>query len=79
MQETLEQLRSEGYYDRYDYYMDLWKNGAISAPDIVYTSKTTQQLVCCEVITGNYKDSDINAKEFASELLDVKIEYVNYI
>lgn len=79
MAEALEQLKNEGDYDRYDYYMDLWKNGAISAPDIVYTSKTTQQLVCCEIITGNYKDSDISAKEFASELLEVEIEYVNCI
>lgn len=79
MAEALDQMRQEGDYDRYDYYMDLWKNGQIGAVDIIYTSKTTQQLVGVEVVTSNYKDSDIQGKEICSEILDVEVEYVNII
>lgn len=77
MQELLDNMRTEGDYDQYDYYMDLWNQGKISAPDIVYVSSTTQKLVCCEVVTNNYKDADIEAKEVASEILEVQIDYVN--
>lgn len=77
MAELLDQMKQEGDYDQYDYYMDLWKNGLISAPDITYISKTTNQLVCCEVVTGSYKDSDIEAKEVAGEVLETQIEYIN--
>lgn len=77
MQELLDNMRTEGDYDQYDYYMDLWAQGKISTPDIVYVSSTTQELVCCEVVTNNYKDADIEAKEVASEILETKIDYVN--
>lgn len=77
MLELIDQMKQEGDYDQYDYYMDLWKQGKISAPDIVYVSSTTQELVCCEVVTNNYKDADIEAKEVASEILEVQIDYVN--
>ncbi len=76
MQELLEQMRNEGDYDRYDYYMDLWKEGKISAVDVAYTSVKTGELVCCEVVTNSYKDSDIAAKEVCGEILQTEIEYV---
>ena len=63
MLEALTQMRDEGEYDSYDYYIDLWKKGLISAVDITYTSVHTGERVCCEVVTNNYKDSDIAAKE----------------
>jgi hypothetical protein len=57
--------------------MDLWDKGAISAVDIVYTSSSTNSIVAIEVVTNSYKDSDIEAKEVCSELLETQIEYVH--
>lgn len=76
MAETLEQMKNEGDYDQYDYYMDLWKAGLVSAVDVVYTSVKTGELVCCEVVTNSYKDSDIAAKEVCGEILQTEVEYV---
>ena len=76
MAEALEQMKNEGDYDQYDYYMDLWKTGLISAVDVVYTSVKTGELVCCEVVTNSYKDSDIAAKEVCGEILHTEVEYV---
>lgn len=76
MLEALAQMRNEGDYDRYDYYTDLWKKGLISAVDITYISAHTGEMVCCEVVTSNYKDSDIAAKEVCGEILQTEIEYV---
>lgn len=76
MEEALEQMRQEGDYDQYDYYMDLWKAGLISAVDVVYTSAKTGEMVCCEVVTNSYKESDIQAKEYCGEILQTKVEYV---
>lgn len=76
MAETLEQMKNEGDYNQYDYYMDLWKAGLISAVDVVYTSVKTGELVCCEVVTNSYKDSDIAAKEVCGEILQTEVEYV---
>ena len=76
MQEALEQMRQEGDYDQYDYYMDLWKAGLISAVDVVYTSVKTGEMVCCEVVTNSYKDSDIQGKEYCGEILQTEVEYV---
>lgn len=76
MAEALEQMKNEGDYDQYDYYMDLWKAGLISAVDITYTSVQTGEMVCCEVVTNSYKDSDIAAKEVCGEILQTQIEYV---
>lgn len=75
MMEALEQMKNEGDYDQYDYYMDLWKAGLISAVDITYTS-AQGEMVCCEVVTNNYKDSDIAAKEVCCAILQTEIEYV---
>ncbi len=72
----LDQMRTEGDYDQYDHYMDLWKEGLISAVDITYTSIKTGEMVCCEVVTNSYKDSDIEAKELCGEILHTEIEYV---
>lgn len=77
MAELIDNMRAEGDYDQYDYYMNLWKNGLISAPDVTYISKTAHELVCCEVVTNSYKDSDIESKEVAGEVLQTQIEYVN--
>lgn len=76
MAEALEQMRNEGDYDQYDYYMDLWKAGLVSAVDVTYTSAQTGELVCCEVVTNNYKNSDIAAKEACGQILQTEIEYV---
>ena len=76
MAEVLEQMRNEGDYTQYDYYMDLWKAGLISAVDVTYISSKTGELTCCEVVTNNYKDSDIAAKEVCGEILQTGIEYV---
>ena len=57
--------------------MDLWKQGKISAPDIIYKSSITNRLVCCEVVTSSYKGSDIEAKEVSAEILEVEIDYVS--
>ena len=76
MEEALEQMRQEGDYDQYDYYMDLWKAGLISAVDVVYTSVKTGEMICCEVVTNSYKDSDIQGKEYCGEILQTEIEYV---
>jgi hypothetical protein len=77
MLELIENMRNEGDYSQYDYYMDLWDKGAISAVDIVYTSSSTNSIVAIEVVTNSYKDSDIEAKEVCSELLETQIEYVH--
>lgn len=79
MEEALEQMRSEGDYDRYDEYMELWKQGAISAVDIVYVSSKTNMVTGIEITTGSYKDSDISAKEICSEILEIEVEYVNVV
>lgn len=76
MQELLEQMRTEGDYDQYDHYMDLWKEGMVSAVDVAYISAKTGELICCEVVTSSYKDSDIEAKETCGEILQTEIEYV---
>ena len=79
MEEALEQMRQEGNLDQYDYYMDLYREGKISAPDITYTSSVTQELVCIEITTGSYKEEDIQAKETFSEIVKTEIEYVNVV
>ena len=79
MLECLEQMRNQGEYDRYDEYMELWKQGAISAVDVVYVSSKTNMVVGVEITTGSYKDSDISAKEICSEILDIEVEYVNVV
>lgn len=76
MAEALEQMKNEGDYTQYDYYMDLWNKGLISAVDITYISAQTGELICCEVVTNNYKDSDIAAKEVCGQILQTEIEYV---
>lgn len=76
MQEFLEQMRTEGEYDQYDRYMDLWKEGKVSAVDVSYTSSKTGEMICYEVVTNSYKDSDIEAKEICGEILQTEIEYV---
>lgn len=76
MEELLEKMRSEGDYDKYDHYMDLWKEGLISAVDVSYISARTGEMVCCEVVTNSYKDSDIQGKEYCGEILQTEIEYV---
>lgn len=75
MAEALDQMRNEGDYIQYDYYMDLWEKGLVSAVDITYTS-AQGELVCCEVVTNNYKNSDIAAKEVCGQILQTEIEYV---
>lgn len=76
MEEALDRMKQEGDYDQYDYYMDLWKAGLISAVDVAYTSAKTGEMVCCEVVTSSYKDSDIQGKEYCGEILQTEIEYV---
>jgi len=76
MEEALDQMRQEGDYDQYDYYMDLWKAGLISAVDVTCTSIKTGEMVRCEVVTNSYKDSDIQGKEYCGEILQTEIEYV---
>ena len=76
MIEALDQMKNEGDCNQYEYYMDLWKAGLISAVDITYISAKTGEMVCCEVVTNNYKDSDIAAKEVCGEILQKEIEYV---
>lgn len=76
MEEALEQMRQEGDYDQYDYYMDLWKAGLISAVDVAYVSSRTGELVCCEVVTNSYKDADIQGKEYCGQILQTEVEYV---
>ncbi len=76
MEEALEQMKLEGDYDQYDYYMDLWKAGLISAVDVAYTSAKTGEMICCEVVTNSYKDSDIQGKEYCGEILQTEVEYV---
>lgn len=76
MAEALEQMRNEGDYTQYDHYMDLWEKDLVSAVDITYVSAQTGELICCEIVTSNYKDSDIAAKEACGEILHTEIEYV---
>lgn len=76
MEEVLQQMKQEGDYDRYDFYMDLWKTGRISAVDVVYTSARTGEKVFCEVITNHYKETDMEAKEACGELLQGQVMYV---
>lgn len=76
MMEALEQMRNEGDDNQYDYYMDLWEKGLVSAVDVAYISSKTGEMVCCEVVTNNYKDSDIAAKEICGQILQTEIEYV---
>lgn len=76
MEENLEQMKQEGDYGQYNYYMDLWKAGLVSAVDITYISAKTGEMVCCEVVTNSYKDSDIQAKEHCGEILRTEIQYV---
>jgi hypothetical protein len=56
--------------------MDLWKSGLISAVDVAYISVKTGEMVCCEVVTNSYKDSDKQAKEYCGEILQMEVEYV---
>ncbi len=55
--------------------MGLWKAGLISAVDVAYTSAKTGGMACCEVVTGSYKDSGIQAKKYCGEILQTEIEY----
>ena len=76
LEEMLEQMRQDKD-DRYDEYMEKYLQGKISAPDIIYKSSVTQEVVGIEIITGNYKDDDIEAKEIFGEVMHVEIELVN--
>ena len=55
------------------------KQGLISAVDVVYTSIKTGEMVCCEVVTNSYKDSDIQGKEYCGEILQMEVEYVRVL
>ena len=75
LEETIDKMRTEGDMDRYDYYMDLWKEGRISAPDITYTSIQTGETISIEVVTSNYSSDDIAAKEMAFEIMEVQGQF----
>lgn len=77
MQEALEQLKDQGDYNQYDYYIDLWKSGQVGAIDVVYKSIETGQFTGIEVVTGNYKSDDIAAKEVCSEILEIEVQYIS--
>lgn len=77
MQEKLNDMLLHGEEDRYDEYMELWKKGAISAVDYLVTTKTGM-VQAFEITTGNYGQTEIEAKEMCCELLEVqKIEYIS--
>lgn len=72
--EHIQQLRNQGDEDRVAEIWDKLKEGAISMPDAIYTSDSGV-VVAYEVVTGNYGQEDIEAKEEAAETLGAIIEF----
>lgn len=77
LEDHLAQYREQGDYERYNELYEKLEQGQLSCPDIAYISSTTGQMVCIEITTSSYKDSDIEAKELCADELGVEIQFVS--
>lgn len=70
----LRQLRDQGEEERAQELWEKLDEGRISMPDAIYT-RSDGVTVAYEVITNNYGEAEIAAKEETAEALGVTIEY----
>ena len=72
--EHIQQLRDQGEEERAQELWDQYQDGRISMPDAMYT-RSDGVTIAFEVITNNYGEAEISAKEEAAEELGATIEY----
>lgn len=72
--EHIRQLQDQGEAERVQELWDKLQEGQISMPDCVYTTDSGVT-VAYEVITNNYGQAEIEAKEEAAETLGASIEF----
>lgn len=72
--EHIQQLRDQGEEERAQELWDQYQDGRISMPDAMYT-RSDGVTIAYEVITNNYGEAEISAKEEAAEALGATIEY----
>ena len=72
--EYIQQLRDQGEEERAQELWDKYQDGRISMPDAMYT-RSDGVTIAFEVITNNYGEAEISAKEEAAEVLGATIEY----
>lgn len=72
--EHIQQLRDQGEEEQAQELWDQYQDGRISMPDAVYT-RSDGVTIAFEVITNNYGEAEISAKEEAAEALGATIEY----
>ena len=77
LEDHLTQYREQGDYERYNELYEKLEQGQLSCPDIAYISSTTGHMVCIEITTSSYKDSDIEAKELCADVLGTEIQFVS--
>lgn len=75
LEEHIRQLRDQGEEERAEQLWEALRSGALSMPDAVYTS-SEGITVAFEVITGNYGQVELEAKEEAAEALGASVEFV---
>lgn len=77
IEDHLAQYREQGDYERYNELYERLEQGQLSCPDIAYISSSTGQMVCIEITTSSYRESDIEAKEICADELGVEIHFVS--
>lgn len=75
LEEHIHLLRDQGEEERADQLWERLRSGALSMPDAVYTSPEGVT-VAFEVITSNYGQAELEAKEEAAEALGAAVEFV---
>lgn len=74
LRDYIRQLRDQGEEERARELWEKLEDGRISMPDAVYTASDGLSMAF-EVVTGNYGQAEIEAKEEAAEALHVPIEF----
>lgn len=75
LEEHIHQLRDQGEEARAEQLWEGLRSGSLSMPDAVYTT-SEGVTVAFEVITNNYGQAELEAKEEAAEALGASVEFV---
>ena len=75
IESRLQEYLDKQEYNRHDELLEALKNKTLSMPDIVYKTDTGL-MVSIEVITDNYGNEEISAKEETATLLGTEITFV---
>lgn len=77
IEDHLAQYREQGDFERYYELQEQLEQGMMSMVDIIYKDSSTGEMVCVEITTSSYKETDIAAKELAANELGMAIQFVS--